>query len=906
MTSDRWHILSGLIDGALTQAPEARDAWLRKACGDDSRLYGEVTSLLASEGECFTGIGSAIAAVRADFHSAAMPAGTRLGPYRLVRLVGQGGMGAVYEGIREDTFQKRVAIKLVKHSFDSDFARRRFQQERQILARLDHPNIARLLDGGDHQGDFPYLVMEFVEGEPLLAAAASLGIPAKLRLFQQILSAVSYAHRNLIVHRDLKPANILVSPGGDPKLLDFGIARLMEDGSGAIAQTVTSAVMLTPDYASPEQVKGEPAGISSDIYSLGAILYELLCGVRPHRLESYSTAEVYRAICEVEPPAPSAATADSHLRRELRGDLDTLVLHAMDKDPAARYASAEAFSAEVEHYLSGRPLTVRPASAFERAWKFVKRNRLAVGAGVAVAASLIGGITASTIQARRAEQRFAQVRALANTFLFQFHDEIRFIPGTTRARAMVVKTALQYLDNLSHSSGNDPALKAELAQAYRRVADAQASPNQPNLGDSQGAIASLERAVSLYDSLDAGNLQYLRQKVDALRMGALILANQQKGPEAIRWMDRATAAARPFESDPHALGLMTNLYCSAGDVQMIVGSGETAEPYSRKAVEYIEAWARTVQGQTEHAKAHFLATTRIRLARSLLTAGRLKEAATEFEITAAYNRKALAAEPENLDYQLTETSILLSQMELYGSPISASLEKPEESLRYARAAEELLNRRAARDPNDFSARSELVGVYGHAADALYQLKRTGAVEEVRRSLKLWKELREGRHLTPTDAMAISLDLESLVPVLGSQDKREAVALARDLVAEQRQMGGTPDSQHTWYVSLALSVLGAAELAAGDREASQRAFDEAAPMASPVLPIPASSMADAYLAAQLVHLLRADRVNRGACAEAREWWQKEVEVWRTLAAKNEYAAMRLHRAESDPRACQLKP
>jgi serine/threonine protein kinase len=219
--------------------------------------------------------------------------------------------------------------------------------------------------------------MEFVDGEPLLAAASALGIPAKLRLFQKILAAVSYAHRNLIVHRDLKPANILVSGGSDPKLLDFGIARLMEeDSAGAGAHTLTAAAMMTPDYASPEQVKGEPAGVANDIYSLGAILFELLSGARVHRLESYSTAEVYRAICESEPRAPSSATADPQVRRDLRGDLDTLVLHALAMEPGARYVSAEAFSAEIERYLDGRPLTARPVPALVRAWKFIKRNLL--------------------------------------------------------------------------------------------------------------------------------------------------------------------------------------------------------------------------------------------------------------------------------------------------------------------------------------------------------------------------------------------------------------------------------------------------------------------------------------------------------------------------------------------------
>ena len=284
MRTERWRRLEQLYDAAAELAPADRARFLDEHCQGDDDLRRDVIAMFAEAGSGFTNlVEDAAAAVAGDQDTWS---GRKVGPYRIVRMIGQGGMGAVYEGVREDVFEKRVAIKLVKCSFDSEFARRRFEQERQILARLDHPNIARLIDGGDYEG-LPYLVMEFVEGGPLVAAADTLDTRGKLRLFQQILAAVSFAHRNLIVHRDLKPANILVSGSGEPKLLDFGIARLIEEDTGqARGHTVTVGPMMTPDYASPEQAKGESAGVASDIYSLGAILYELLCGVRPHRLES--------------------------------------------------------------------------------------------------------------------------------------------------------------------------------------------------------------------------------------------------------------------------------------------------------------------------------------------------------------------------------------------------------------------------------------------------------------------------------------------------------------------------------------------------------------------------------------------------------------------------------------------
>jgi len=514
MTPERWQRLEALYDAAVELPPAERARFLDEQCRGDEDLRRELTAMFRDIAGGLTDLVRDAAVAVVDDPGAW--SGKRLGPYRLVRLIGQGGMGAVYEGAREDDFQKRVAIKLVKYSFDSDFARRRFQQERQILARLDHPNIARLLDGGNYQDRLPYLVMEFVGGEPLLAAASSLDIPAKLRLFQKILSAVAYAHQQLIVHRDLKPANILVSATGEPKLLDFGIARLIdEDNPGAGPRTMTVGSMMTPEYASPEQVKGEPAGVASDIYSLGATLFELLTGARPHKLGTYSPAEVYRVVCESELRAPSATAADRQVQRELQGDLDTLVLHAMAKEPPGRYVSAEAFSAEIQRYLEGRPLTVRRISSLKRAGKFVRRNAWAVGAGVALAASLIGGVTISTIEARRAERRFAQVRELANTFLFQFYDQVTPLAGSTAVRASIVETARKYLDGLAKDAGNDKGLILELAQAYTRLGDVQARRGGANLGQVEEARRNYQRALELYARLPVSRASppELRRKV---------------------------------------------------------------------------------------------------------------------------------------------------------------------------------------------------------------------------------------------------------------------------------------------------------------------------------------------------------------------------------------------------------
>lgn len=709
MTPRRWQRLEELYDAAAELAPSDRTRFLDEQCRDDEDLRRELTAMLRDAGSGFTSAVEHAAAAVAEDQGAWT--GRRIGPYRIVRPIGQGGMGAVHEGIREDAFEKRVAIKLVKYSFDSEFARRRFQQERQILARLDHPNIARLLDGGDVEGGVPYLVMEFVEGEPLLAAAARLGVREKLLLFQRILSAVSYAHRNLIVHRDLKPANILVSRDGNPKLLDFGIARLVEDEAGGQGgHTMTGAVMMTPDYASPEQVKGEPAGVASDIYSLGAILFELLSGARPHRLESYATAEIYRAICEDELGAPSEAATDPNIQRELRGDLDTLVLHAMAKDPASRYSSVEAFNAEIERYLDGRPLTVRPASAFQRAWKFVKRNRLAVGAGVAIAASLIGGIAVSTIQARRAERRFAQVRELANTFLFQFYDQVTPLPGSTAVRASIVETARKYLDGLAQEAGNDKGLISELAQAYARLGSVQGRAGSANLGQLEDARRSYQRSLDLYARLPVNSQspQDLRRKAaDVLFAWGRLEFNAYREDAAEPIIRRMLDLLGDGFLDAPTRVLRARGERGLGDIRL--KQGHTAE-----ALALLQSAKKTLldlqsSGYGDKGLPGEIAITEDGLARAKVDAGDLDGALSDFQ-ELLRNTPPCEAPPGNGCRTLAGRLSRIA--DVYGALDRPSLGEPEKAAIFYQQALQLDERIASQDAQNRQARFDLAARYG--------------------------------------------------------------------------------------------------------------------------------------------------------------------------------------------------
>src|SRR5262245_26869895 len=354
---DQWRRVSEMLDAVLELPPDARESYLEAACRDDDDLRRRVEDLVRAAAAPDTFLDAPAferaAPLIAEFTavSGAAAQGHRVGPYRLMRELGSGGMAVVWLGEREDgQFQQQVAIKFVKQGLLGREAQRRFLQERQILARLQHPAIANLLDGGVTADGTPYFVMERVEGLPVTADCREHGldVEARLCIFLQSCDAVQYAHRNLIVHRDLKPSNILVDADGRVKLLDFGIAKLVgEARGGADGAPETIERALTPEYAAPEQLRGEPVSTSTDVYALGVLLYELLAGARPYQSQSGAIGELERAVMEQTPPPPSNRVESTAMKRRLRGDLDRIVLKAVNKEPERRYASAEAFGADV-------------------------------------------------------------------------------------------------------------------------------------------------------------------------------------------------------------------------------------------------------------------------------------------------------------------------------------------------------------------------------------------------------------------------------------------------------------------------------------------------------------------------------------------------------------------------------
>ncbi|HWW63002.1 MAG TPA: serine/threonine-protein kinase, partial [Thermoanaerobaculia bacterium] len=473
-----WERVRELFQAAAYLPMDERVALL-DGC-DDSAVREEVDSLLSAHDEAGSAfLGKSIWEMIETDDGAALT-GASIGPYRIARALGHGGMGTVFLATRaDDEFSQRVAIKLVRGGAAGAALVRRFRQERQILAALEHPNIARLLDGGTTADGLPYLVMEYIDGTPIHDYCRGRSIAEKLRLFLQLCDGVQYAHRSLVIHRDIKPANVLVTADGVPKLLDFGIAKLTSDTVPVVDGTVTR--LMTPDYASPEQLLGIRVTTATDVYSLGVLLFELLTEKKPFEART----------AESEPPLPSTIT------KPLRGDLDRIVVMAMDVDPARRYGSVEQFAEDIRRHLSGHPVHARRATFGYRAAKFVRRNRIAVVLAVAMVVVASVAFAATLRQKRLAERRFEQVRALARSVVFELHDAIAPLPGSTPARALLVQRALVYLDTLAADAEDNAPLQAELAGAYLKIGDVQGKPYAANLGDTSGAMKSYRKALSI-------------------------------------------------------------------------------------------------------------------------------------------------------------------------------------------------------------------------------------------------------------------------------------------------------------------------------------------------------------------------------------------------------------------------
>jgi serine/threonine protein kinase/tetratricopeptide (TPR) repeat protein len=548
MNSERWQRVKQLLEQAITLDPDERVAFLDHACAGDTELRREVDSLLSSHEQAGTGfLKNPVVNLATAAAEPTVRAGRHVGAYQIVEEIGHGGMGDVYRAIRADgQYTKEVAVKLVRGGFDSASVQEGFRNERQILASLDHPNIARLLDGGTTDDGVPYLVMELIEGTRIdsYCDEHKLSITERLRLFQSVCAAVQFAHQRLVIHRDIKPGNILVTKEGVPKLLDFGIAKILDPAASG-DETVTIARALTPEYASPEQIRGEPITTASDVYSLGVVLYQLLTGRSPYPGETRTSLELARAVCDSDPGRPSTAvlkpqtvrsgdrvehvTAElisssregtpAKLQRRLAGDLDNIVLMALRKEPNRRYPSAEQLSEDIRRHIEALPVTATKGSWKYRAGKFVVRHKASVAASAVVVLALVAGVGATVRAARiarqqaeiaraervRAEKRFNDVRKLANSLIFEIHDSIQDLPGATPSRKLLLDRAVEYLDKLDQDATGDADLQRELAMGYQRLAAVQGDTSQSNLGEISAAEVSIRKSIGLFEAVAKAN-----------------------------------------------------------------------------------------------------------------------------------------------------------------------------------------------------------------------------------------------------------------------------------------------------------------------------------------------------------------------------------------------------------------
>ncbi len=765
LSAEDWERVKAIVAEALEAEPAAQALLIRHKCGSDDKLVYEVESLLAqttSPMEQYAANAGGV--IRQD--AAPLPSGRRIGAYAIVRELGRGGMGAVYLAGRADKeFEKEVAIKLLKRGTDTDEVLRRFRAEREILARLEHPNIARLIDAGTTDDNLPYFVMEYVAGMPVttFCSANNLSVEARLRLFLKICGAVQFAHQNLIVHRDLKPANILVTADGEPKLLDFGIAKLLAPDEAAVLVTLVDQQRLTAGYASPEQVRGEAITTVSDVYALGALLYEMISGRPAHRFAHLppSATELLQVVGEQTPPRPSAVATEPSMAKRLRGDLDNIVLQALRKEPARRYPSAGALADDVRRHLDSFPVRARKDTLGYRASKFVQRHRLGVAAGLLLLLAIIAGFGATAWEAHvarlersKAEERFNQVRDLAHSVLFDYHDAIATLPGSTAVRERLVQDALRYLDNLGKEAGNNLSLLRELGSAYEKVSAVQGGAatsargtlmTTSNLGDTPGAIASSLKALATRETVvglapdNKNDLQALVRSYEAL--GALYVRN---GPP-----DKAVACfhtAMPIieslltqDSRNEELQYLASLtysgmaYALGNPGVPNLGDTKGALEYMEKAVQADEKLA--VDHPENLAYQQGLGNSHNSLGLIFSATGQRKEQLEQYQMALAIDRALVAAEPTNTLFR-RELAVQLGNV---GSTMVQVKDKAG-ALPYFREALETYEALVAADPGDVAIRRNLAVGYRNVGVAVGETDQLEALRSFQKAIAIFAEL----------------------------------------------------------------------------------------------------------------------------------------------------------------------
>ncbi len=616
-TTESFLRMQAIFHEALELPEDQRAAVIDARCQDDAELAAEVRLLIEASrqeeqqseaGRTGSAAESGANPGAADSNFAKRP----IGPYRLDRLIGRGGMGAVYLAHRADgQFEQRVAIKLIDLPLATELFRERFRQERQILAGLQHPYIARMLDGGITADGDLYLAMEYVDGVPIhrFCDSHNLTLPQRLALFLRVCEAVQFAHQNLVVHRDLKPDNIFVVNDGTPRLLDFGTAKLISPSLADPGSEMTREgyQSFTPQYASPEQVLGNPITTASDTYSLGVLLYLLITGSLPYELKEMSTAEMLRVICEEAPRKPAHAVGTDRKVKaagRLDPDLEAILMKALRKEPLQRYVTAEQFGADVQAWLDHKPVAARRGTFRYRASKFAVRHRVGIAASALLVASLVAGVAGilwqsreANLQRRKAEARSADLRQLSNSLLSELDEAIKQLPGSTGVQKLLVTRVLEHLDRMAADAQGDRLTQIDLVDAYTRLGNIQGNPYDQNLGDPAGGLESDKKAIDLARPLVDKNPRdrdALRALATAEEAKSEILFGTARTQEAITAMQ---AAVRDYDRLIEATEATPALICEVAAAYGTLGDeyGQTGTASLSNSAEGLRAYRKSIE-----------------------------------------------------------------------------------------------------------------------------------------------------------------------------------------------------------------------------------------------------------------------------------------------------------------------
>lgn len=830
----RWAAVAELFERVLTLPDAERKRQLSEASVDPA-VAAEVRSLLAHAAQH----DDAFLAAPAAPPSALL--GERLGAWRVCARLGAGGMGEVWVAERIDgAYEGRAAIKVLKRGMDSDAVLARFAREQQLLARLSHPNIARLIDAGRTADGLPYFVMEHVAGRPIDAACAGLPVAARLALFLQLADAVAHAHSHLLVHSDLKPGNALVTDAGQVKLLDFGIAKALQAEDDAAADlTQLGPRPFTPLYASPEQVRGEPLSTATDVYSLGVLLYVMLAGERPYGRGAKAATDAARAVLDEAPQRPVIAGG---------ADLINIVLKALEKPIERRYPSVDALAADLRAYLSGYPVSARPASTWYLLRKLVGRNRAAAVLAGLAAASLVGGLAATTWQMHRADQarataerRFAELRQLANQLVFRYHDQIVNLPGAVGVRQALLDDAARYLDALAAESASDPALARELAETYHRLSLLQGEIFSPSQERVVVALANAEKATALaegYVRLADAAPGRLNAAIDMWLNRATIEARLGRMAASVESLQRAGALAEAArQRAPDDLEVISRLATLEGRIALALGAHvgqanlgrvDAARPHWDRAIAHFDALVRREPGNVEWV--HQLAWGWIGRTNWLVLAGEFDQAVAAGRRAVALRDQAAAMKPgdAHLAHQRAPArSNLATALTLAGAHA--------EALRLQDEALAIVERSLAADPQNKSAqrdhaligllRSRPLAALGRHAEALSQVRSTLTALPAAAIL-------------PDDFYLARWRAEALVWLSRLQrdgDPDAAATAAREAIAQLQRLAGEDHAARRWataqaYAELAQAqhVAGAGAAAAASAREALRLWGDAAP------------------------------------------------------------------------------